>query len=161
MIRALDTQRTLEVDACLTGVDAEVTQRDLDGQLRKADGDFTACALVIAKISDQVRNADPVRWIVVVLKIENERAGAVAAHQADRILPARLERRHSRIDRGRVVRVSRTDRERARRLPVHRGTECHRRSRNNDWFPHESLLHCRQCTSFTIAVHIIPNKGDL
>ncbi len=44
MIRALDTQRTLEVDACLTGVDAEVTQRDLDGQLRKADADFAAAA---------------------------------------------------------------------------------------------------------------------
>jgi tetratricopeptide (TPR) repeat protein len=44
MVRALDTQRTLEIDACLTGVDAEVTLRDLDGQLRKADGDFTAAA---------------------------------------------------------------------------------------------------------------------
>ncbi len=44
MIRALDTQRTLEIDACLTGVDAEVTERDLDGQLRKADGDFAAAA---------------------------------------------------------------------------------------------------------------------
>src|SRR5262250_1883797 len=40
MVRALDTQRTLEVDACLTGVDAEVTQRDLDGFLRKADAAF-------------------------------------------------------------------------------------------------------------------------
>jgi len=40
MLRALDTQRTLEVDACLTGMDAEVTQRDLDGQLRRADHDF-------------------------------------------------------------------------------------------------------------------------
>ena len=40
MLRALDTQRTLEVDACLTGMDAEVTQRDLDGQLHQADHDF-------------------------------------------------------------------------------------------------------------------------
>ncbi len=44
MLRALDTQRTLEIDACLTGVDAEVTQRDLDGFLRKADADFAAAA---------------------------------------------------------------------------------------------------------------------
>ena len=44
MIRALDTQRTLEIDGCLTGVDADVTQRDLDGSLRKADGDFAAAA---------------------------------------------------------------------------------------------------------------------
>jgi tetratricopeptide (TPR) repeat protein len=41
MVRALDTQRTLEIEACLTGVDAEVTQRDLDGFLRKADADFS------------------------------------------------------------------------------------------------------------------------
>lgn len=40
MMRAIDTQRTLEIDACLTGVDAEVTQRDLDTALKKADKDF-------------------------------------------------------------------------------------------------------------------------
>jgi Tfp pilus assembly protein PilF len=40
MIRAIDTQRTLEIEACLTGVDAEATQRDLDIALRKADEDF-------------------------------------------------------------------------------------------------------------------------
>lgn len=44
MIRALDTQRTLEIDGCLTGVDAEVTARDLDAQLRKADRDFAEAA---------------------------------------------------------------------------------------------------------------------
>ena len=31
--------RSLEIDACLTGVDAEATQRDLDAQLHKADAD--------------------------------------------------------------------------------------------------------------------------
>jgi Tfp pilus assembly protein PilF len=46
MVRALDTQRMLEIEACLTGLDAEVTQRDLDGQLRKADGDFASAARV-------------------------------------------------------------------------------------------------------------------
>jgi len=44
MVRALDTQRMLEIEACLTGVDAEVTQRDLDGYLRKADADFAEAA---------------------------------------------------------------------------------------------------------------------
>jgi len=44
MLRALDTQRMLEIETCLTGVDAEVTQRDLDGFLRKADADFAAAA---------------------------------------------------------------------------------------------------------------------
>ena len=46
MIRALDTLRTLEIDGCLTGVDAEVTQRDLDRFLHKADGDFAAAAKI-------------------------------------------------------------------------------------------------------------------
>jgi tetratricopeptide (TPR) repeat protein len=46
MIRALDTQRTLEIDACLTGADAEITQRDLDGLLRRADRDFAAAAKI-------------------------------------------------------------------------------------------------------------------
>jgi Tfp pilus assembly protein PilF len=40
MLRAIDTMRTLEIDACLTGVDAEVTQKDLDVHLKKADSDF-------------------------------------------------------------------------------------------------------------------------
>ncbi|MEO8706449.1 MAG: tetratricopeptide repeat protein, partial [Kofleriaceae bacterium] len=40
MIRAIDTQRTLEIDSCLTGVDAESTQSDLDVALKKADEDF-------------------------------------------------------------------------------------------------------------------------
>src|SRR5712675_1741235 len=29
MVRAIDTMRSLEIEACLTGVDAEITQRDL------------------------------------------------------------------------------------------------------------------------------------
>lgn len=44
MVRALDTQRTLEIETCLTGVDAEVTQRDLDRFLRTADADFSKAA---------------------------------------------------------------------------------------------------------------------
>lgn len=47
MVHAVDTMRTLEVDACLTGLDAEATQRDLDAALRKADADF-ASALEIS-----------------------------------------------------------------------------------------------------------------
>jgi Tfp pilus assembly protein PilF len=46
MVRALDTQRTLEIDGCLTGLDAEVTQRDLDRFLHKADGDFAQAARI-------------------------------------------------------------------------------------------------------------------
>jgi tetratricopeptide (TPR) repeat protein len=40
MIRAIDTQKTMEIEGCLTGLDAEATQRDLDALLAKADKDF-------------------------------------------------------------------------------------------------------------------------
>lgn len=41
IVRAIDTQRSLEIDTCLTGLDAEVTQRDLEASLQKANEDFT------------------------------------------------------------------------------------------------------------------------
>ena len=44
LTRATDTKRTMEIDGCLTGVDAEVTQRDLDADLAKADSDFAIAA---------------------------------------------------------------------------------------------------------------------
>src|SRR5262249_46141728 len=56
MIRALDTQRTLEIEACLTGVDAEVPQRDLDGLLRKADLDFAAAARISPEFGEAWSN---------------------------------------------------------------------------------------------------------
>ena len=40
MIRAIDTQKTMEIEGCLTGIDAEATRRDLDAFLAKADKDF-------------------------------------------------------------------------------------------------------------------------
>lgn len=40
MLKAIDTQRSMEVEACLTGVDREATLRDLDAFLAKADLDF-------------------------------------------------------------------------------------------------------------------------
>src|SRR5258708_2633674 len=44
LTRATDTKRTMEIDGCLTGVDAEATQRDLDTDLTKADADFAIAA---------------------------------------------------------------------------------------------------------------------
>ncbi|MBL9018885.1 MAG: tetratricopeptide repeat protein [Myxococcales bacterium] len=40
MLRAIETQRTLEVEGCLTGVDAEAAHKDLDKFLAAADKDF-------------------------------------------------------------------------------------------------------------------------
>jgi len=56
MIRALDTQRTLEIDACLTGVDAEVTQRDLDRFLHSADSDFAVAARISGEYGEAWSN---------------------------------------------------------------------------------------------------------
>jgi Tfp pilus assembly protein PilF len=61
MVRALDTQRTLEIDGCLTGVDAEVTQRDLDGSLRKADRDFATAAQINPEYGEAWSNRGVVR----------------------------------------------------------------------------------------------------
>jgi tetratricopeptide (TPR) repeat protein len=40
LVRAYDTTKTLEIDACLTGVDAEATHKDLEALLLKSDEDF-------------------------------------------------------------------------------------------------------------------------
>lgn len=40
IVRAIDAQRILEIDACLTGLDAEAMQQDLEASLKKADKDF-------------------------------------------------------------------------------------------------------------------------
>jgi Flp pilus assembly protein TadD len=64
MVRALDTQRTLELDGCLTGVDAEATQRDLDGFLRKADTDFGAAAKFSPEYGEAWSNRGVVRSLL-------------------------------------------------------------------------------------------------
>lgn len=42
VVRAIDTQKTLEIESCLTGLDAEAMQTELDAALAKADKDFEA-----------------------------------------------------------------------------------------------------------------------
>jgi Tfp pilus assembly protein PilF len=44
MVRAIDTQRTLEIEGCLTGLDAEATQKDLDAALKSAEESFATAA---------------------------------------------------------------------------------------------------------------------
>jgi tetratricopeptide (TPR) repeat protein len=46
LVRARDTEVTLEVDGCLTGVDAEATRKDMDAALMKADADFEQAAKI-------------------------------------------------------------------------------------------------------------------
>jgi Tfp pilus assembly protein PilF len=44
MVRAYETKRSMEIDACLTGLDAEASDRDLQTFLAKADVDFERAA---------------------------------------------------------------------------------------------------------------------
>jgi len=46
IVRARDTEVTLEVDGCLTGLDAESTRKDMDAALMKADADFAQAAKI-------------------------------------------------------------------------------------------------------------------
>lgn len=71
MIRALDVQRTLEIDACLTGVDAEVTQRDLDRFLHSADDAFAGAARISPEYGEAWSNRGVVRNL-----LEDYRAAA-------------------------------------------------------------------------------------
>jgi Tfp pilus assembly protein PilF len=61
MVRAFDTLRMLEIEGCLTGVDAEVTLRDLDGFLHSADGDFAAAAKLTPEYGEAWSNRGVVR----------------------------------------------------------------------------------------------------
>jgi len=64
MIRAVDTQRTMEIDSCLTGLDLEATQRDLDGDLRKAESDFSAAAKMSPDYGEAWANRGVVRNLI-------------------------------------------------------------------------------------------------
>lgn len=46
LVRARDTEVTLEIDGCLTGIDAEATRKDMDAALLKADADFEQAAKI-------------------------------------------------------------------------------------------------------------------
>src|SRR5688572_26771682 len=70
MVRAIDTQRTLEIEACLTGLDAEATQKDLDTFLKKADADFATAA----KISPDYGEAWSNRGVIANLLEQYEAA---------------------------------------------------------------------------------------
>jgi Tfp pilus assembly protein PilF len=85
MVRALDTLRTLEVDACLTGVDAEVMQAELDRFLRSADAAFAQAT----KISREYGEAWSNRGVVQNLLESYDTAAAYLTHALGE--PMRLE----------------------------------------------------------------------
>ena len=70
MVRAIDTERTLSIEACLTGLDAEATQKDLDDALKTAETDFGAAA----KLSPDYGEAWSNRGVVANLLEDYEAA---------------------------------------------------------------------------------------
>lgn len=70
MVRAIDAQRILEIDSCLTGVDAEAMHVELDQALSKADDDFERAT----KISRDYGEAWADRGVVANLLGEHEAA---------------------------------------------------------------------------------------
>lgn len=56
VVNAIDTQRILEVDACLTGLDAEATQVDLEASLKKASADFERAAKITPEYGEAWAN---------------------------------------------------------------------------------------------------------
>jgi Tfp pilus assembly protein PilF len=63
MVEAIDTQRTLEIDNCLTGVDAEATRQELDAQLAKAESDFAHATKVNPDYGEAWSNRGVVRML--------------------------------------------------------------------------------------------------
>jgi Tfp pilus assembly protein PilF len=56
MVRAYEAKRSMEIESCLTGLDAEATDRDLQTFLAKADVDFEQAALVTPEYGEAWAN---------------------------------------------------------------------------------------------------------
>ncbi|MEZ4359054.1 MAG: hypothetical protein R3B48_02660 [Kofleriaceae bacterium] len=84
LLRASDGLRLLEVDACLTGVDAESIQRDIDENLMKADVDFRKATELAPDFGEAWSN----RGVVKTLLDEPEAAAEMLTHALEN--PVRL-----------------------------------------------------------------------
>lgn len=85
VVRAIDTQRTLEIESCLTGIDAESTQRDLDLHLRHASEDFERATRTTPDYGEAWANRG------IVLNLLEDYAEAENALQRALENPARLD----------------------------------------------------------------------
>jgi Tfp pilus assembly protein PilF len=85
MVRAIDAMRILEVESCLTGLDAEAMQRDLDMSLRKADSSFEEATKVNPEFGEGWAN----RGVVHNLLEEYEQAASYFQKALEN--PMRLE----------------------------------------------------------------------
>ncbi len=56
LIRAANAQRTMEIEGCLTGVDAEATAKDLDAALKQSDADFERAVTIAPEYGEAWSN---------------------------------------------------------------------------------------------------------
>jgi tetratricopeptide (TPR) repeat protein len=85
MVKAVDTQRTIEVETCLTGLDREATMKDLDAFLAKADGDFEHAATMTPDYGEAWAN----RGIIHNLLEDHSGAASYLQHALEN--PMRLD----------------------------------------------------------------------
>jgi Tfp pilus assembly protein PilF len=93
LVRAAAARRLLEVDDCLTGVDAEAMRSELDRHLDAADRDFTQATRLAPGYGEAWAN----RGVVAHLQGEPERAAADltrALEHPERLESASLTRAH-------------------------------------------------------------------
>lgn len=64
VVEAIDAQRTLEIESCLTGVDAEATRNELDRFLTKADKDFAKATDLNPEYGEAWSNRGVVRMLL-------------------------------------------------------------------------------------------------
>jgi Tfp pilus assembly protein PilF len=84
LLRALDVQRLLEIDACLTGVDAEALRDDLEQQLARAEADFARATELAPDYGEAWSN----RGAIANLMGDHDRAAELLAKALES--PARL-----------------------------------------------------------------------
>jgi Tfp pilus assembly protein PilF len=118
-LQALDTQRLLEVDGCLTGVDAEALREDLEQRLGQADRDFGQAIAISSDFGEAWSN----RGVVANLQGEHDQAIAYlsrALENPSRLLNPGLTRAHlgwAYFHRGDMVRAAKELRQAAQFQP--------------------------------------------
>jgi tetratricopeptide (TPR) repeat protein len=85
MLKTIDTQRTMEVETCLTGLDRDATLRDLDSFLAKADLDFEHAVKVTPDYGEAWADRG------VVHNLQEDYGGAVAYLTKALQYPMRLD----------------------------------------------------------------------
>ncbi|HEX4455731.1 MAG TPA: tetratricopeptide repeat protein [Kofleriaceae bacterium] len=85
MVRTIDTQRTMEIESCLTGIDRDVTEKDLDQALAKADLDFERAVKVTPEYGEAWADRG------VVHSLEEDYSTATTYFQKALEFPMRLD----------------------------------------------------------------------